>query len=127
MLQVDGYAVYKQLAGKEGLGDAVTLAFCWAHVRRKFYEIYVGGNAPIATEALVRIRKLYAIETEIRGGTPEVRRTQRQARSKPIVDALRPWLEESLAKISKGSKLADAIRYGLNHSSVRRIGQSLLR
>ena len=115
MLQVDGYAVYKQLAGKEGLGDAVTLAFCWAHVRRKFYEIYVGGNAPIATEALVRIRKLYAIETEIRGGTPEVRRTQRQARSKPIVDALRPWLEESLAKISKGSKLADAIRYGLNH------------
>jgi transposase len=115
VLQVDGYAVYKQLAGKKGLGDAVTLAFCWAHVRRKFYEIYVGGNAPIATEALVRIRKLYAIEAEIRGGAPEVRRSQRQARSKPIVDALKPWLEESLAKISKGSKLADAIRYGLNH------------
>jgi hypothetical protein len=63
----------------------------------------------------VRIRKLYAIEAEIRGSAPEVRRTQRQARSKPIVDALKPWLEESLAKISKGSKLADAIRYGLNH------------
>src|SRR5215467_7770823 len=78
VLQVDGYAVYKQLAGKEGLGDAVTLAFCWAHVRRKFYEIYLGGNAPIATEALVRIRKLYAIEAEIRGGAPEVRRSQRQ-------------------------------------------------
>ena len=115
ILQVDGYAVYKQLAGKEGLGNAVTLAFCWAHVRRKFYEVYVSGNAPIATEALVRIRKLYAIEAEIRGSAPEVRRTQRQARSKPIVDALRSWLEESLAKISKGSKLADAIRYGLNH------------
>jgi transposase len=63
----------------------------------------------------VRIRQLYAIEAEIRGGAPEVRRTQRQARSKPIVDALKPWLQESLAKISKGSKLADAIRYGLNH------------
>jgi hypothetical protein len=56
VLQVDGYAVYKQLAGGEGLGGSVTLAFCWAHVRRKFYEIYVGGNAPIAMEALVRIR-----------------------------------------------------------------------
>src|SRR5215813_8727276 len=87
VLQVDGYAVYKQLAGVKGLGEAVALAFCWAHVRRKFYEIYVGGNAPIAAEALVRIRKLYAIEAEIRGGAPEVRRSQRQARSKPIVDA----------------------------------------
>ena len=115
VLQVDGYAVYKQLAGVKGLGNAVTLAFCWAHVRRKFYEIYVGGNAPIAAEALVRIRKLYAIEAEIRGGAPEARRSQRQVRSKPIVDALKPWLEESLAKISKGSKLAEAIRYGLNH------------
>src|SRR6516164_4208450 len=76
ILQVDGYAVYKQLAGKVGLGNAVTLAFSWAHVRRKFYEIYVGGNAPIATEALVRIRNMYALATEIRGGTPEVRRTQ---------------------------------------------------
>jgi len=71
VLQVDGYAVYKQLAGEKGLGG-VTLAFCWAHVRRKFYEIFVGGNAPIATEALVRIRQLYAIEAEIRGGAPEV-------------------------------------------------------
>jgi transposase len=114
VLQVDGYAVYKQLAGEKGLGG-VTLAFCWAHVRRKFYDIFVGGNAPIATEALVRIRQLYAIEAEIRGGAPEVRRAQRQARSKPVVDALKPWLEESLAKISKGSKLAEAIRYGLNH------------
>jgi transposase len=115
VLQDDGYAVYKQLAGEKGLGNVVTLAFCWAHVRRKFYDIFVGGNAPIATEALARIRQLYAIEAEIRGGAPEVRRAQRQARSKPVVDALKPWLEESLAKISKGSKLAEAIRYGLNH------------
>src|SRR5262249_24515610 len=64
---------------------------------------------------LVRIAKLYAIEKEIRGGAPDVRRTERQARSKPIVEALKPWLEGNLAKISKGSPLADVIRYGLNH------------
>jgi hypothetical protein len=93
----------------------VTLAFCWAHLRRKFYAIYVGGNAPIATQALARIAQLYTIETEIRGGAPEVRRAERQERSKSIVTALRPWLEASLDKISKGSPLADHIRYGLNH------------
>jgi hypothetical protein len=63
----------------------------------------------------VRIAKLYAIENEIRGSAPQVRRAERQARSKPIVEALKPWLEESLVKISKGSPLADVIRYGLNH------------
>jgi transposase len=112
VLQVDGYAAYKELTRA---GGAVTLAFCWSHLRRKFYEIYVGGNAPIATEALARIGKLYAIEAEIRGGAPEVRLAERQARSKPIVTALRPWFEENLVKISKSSPLADHIRYGLNH------------
>ena len=115
VLQVDGYAGYNELTRVGRAGGAVTLAFCWSHLRRKFYEIYVGGNAPIATEALVRIGKLYAIEAEIRGGAPEVRRAERQARSKPIVTALKPWFEESLVKISKSSPLAEHIRYGLNH------------
>ena len=57
---------------------AVTLAYCWSHLRRKFYEVYVGGNAPIATEALARLKKLYDIEAEIRGSSPEVRRALRQ-------------------------------------------------
>jgi transposase len=112
VLQVDGYAAYNELTRA---GGAVTLAFCWSHLRRKFYEIYAQGKAPIATEALARIGKLYAIETEIRGGAPEVRLAERQARSKPIVTALRPWFEENLVKISKSSPLADHIRYGLNH------------
>jgi len=115
VLQVDGYVVYKQLAHASRTGGSVILAFCWSHFRRQLYEIYARGNAPIATEALVRIAKLYAIEKEIRGGAPDVRRTERQARSKPIVEALKPWLEGNLAKISKGSPLADVIRYGLNH------------
>jgi transposase len=115
ILQVDGYAVYKQLAVPTRAGGAVTLAYCWSHLRRKFYEVYVGGHAPIATEALARIKLLYEIEDDIRGLPPELRRSIRQERSKPVVEALKPWFEESLAKVSKGGKIAEAIRYGLNH------------
>lgn len=115
ILQVDGYAVYKQLAAPSRPGGPVTLAYCWSHLRRQFYEVYVGGNAPIATEALARIKLLYDVEAEIRGLPPQVRRAIRQQRSKPLVEAMKPWLEASLAKLSKGSTLAEALGYGLNH------------
>lgn len=115
ILQVDGYAVYKKLAAPARPGGPVTLAYCWSHLRRQFYEVYVGGNAPIATEALARIKLLYDIEAEIRGLPPGARRAIRQERSKPVIEALKPWFEASLAKVSKGGKLAKALRYGLNH------------
>ena len=114
VLQVDGYAAYSQLAAPARPGGPVTLAYCWSHLRRKFYELYVGGNQPIATEALARIKQLYDIEAEIRGLPPEVRRAMRQTRAKPLVDALKPWLEASLAKVPKGSKLGEGLGYGLN-------------
>jgi transposase len=115
ILQVDGYAAYKKLAAPARPGGPVTLAYCWSHLRRQFYEVYVGGNAPIATEALARIKLLYDIEAEIRGLPPGVRRAIRQERSKPVIEALKPWFEASLAKVPKGGKLADALSYGLNH------------
>lgn len=115
VLQVDGYSVYKQLAVPSRLGGPVTLAYCWSHLRRKFYEVYVGGNAPIATEALARLKLLYDIEADIRGLSPEVRRALRQKHAKAVIEALKPWLEASLAKVSKGGKLGEAIRYGLRH------------
>lgn len=115
ILQVDGYAAYKKLAAPTRPGGPVTLAFCWSHLRRQFYEVYVGGNAPIATEALARIKRLYDIEAEIRGLPPAVRRAIRQERSKPMIEALKPWFEASLAKVPKGGKIADALGYGLNH------------
>ena len=115
ILQVDGYAAYKRLAAPARPGGPVTLAYCWSHLRRQFYEVYVGGNAPIATEALARIKLLYDIEAEIRGLSPAVRRAIRQERSKPVIEVLKPWFEASLAKVPKGGKLADALSYGLNH------------
>jgi transposase len=114
ILQVDGYAAYTQLANPTREGGAVTLVYCWSHVRRKFYEVYVGGNAPIATEALARIKLLYEIEAEIRGLPPEVRQAVRQQKSKPVIEAMKSWFEASLGKVSKTGKVAEAIRYALN-------------
>lgn len=115
ILQVDGYAAYKKLAAPTRSGGPVTLAYCWSHLRRQFYEVYVGGNAPIATEALARIKLLYDIEADVRGSSPDVRRAVRQQRSRPVIEALKPWFEDNLARMSKGSKLAEGIAYGLNH------------
>jgi transposase len=107
VLQGDGYEGYKVLARR----GEVQLALCWSHVRRPFYELASGGAAPIATEALSRIAALYRIEAEIRGRSAEERRSVRQARSRPLVEAMEPWLRENL--VSQKSKLAEAIRYAL--------------
>ena len=115
VLQVDGYVAYDALTDAKRAGGPLTLAFCWAHFRRRFYDIAKGGNAPMASEALERIGKLYEIEAEIRGRASDERRAERQARSKPLVEKLKEWLEKQLAGVSKGSAIADAIRYGLNH------------
>ena len=109
VLQVDGYAGYRALAEK---GD-VTLAFCWSHVRRRFYELAAAGPAPIANEALERIAALYAIEKDIRGRSADERRAVRGENSRPIVDALEAWLRGKLDLVSQKSKLAEAIRYAL--------------
>src|SRR5215212_516219 len=110
VLQVDGYAGYKVLAER----NAVSLAFCWSHVRRKFYELAQSGPAPIATEALARIAELYRVENEIRGCPAEERRAARQAKSRPVIEALEPWLLAKLTLISQKSKLAEAIRYAIS-------------
>lgn len=110
IVQCDGYAAYKSLdAGR------ITLAFCWTHLRRKFYDIAKAGDAPIAGEALDRIAALYAVEKDIRGPSADERRSVRQEQSKPLVLAFHNWLEQNLAKVSAKSPVAEAIRYGLNH------------
>ena len=96
-------------------GTAVTLVFCWSHVRRGFYDLAKGKAAPIATEALVRIATLYRIEAEIRGRDAEHRRSVRQDRSRTLVEELRAWFEAQLARLPARGPTAEAIRYGLNH------------
>jgi transposase len=115
VLQVDAYAAYNALADPARAGGPVTLAYCWSHVRRHFYEIAQGGDAPLAEEALARIGTLFGIERTIRGTSPGQRRAARLAQTKPLIDDLRAWLEAMLAKVSGGSRIARAIRYALKH------------
>jgi transposase len=110
VLQVDGYAGYRALAET----GHVHLAFCWAHVRRRFYEIAATGGAPIATEALARIAELYGLEAEMRGRPADERRTVRSQRAQPVVDDLKIWFETKLALVSQKSTVAEAIRYALS-------------
>lgn len=110
VLQADGYAGFNELYDK-GL---VLEAACWAHARRKFFDICAAGKSEIAEEALRRIGALYAVEEAIRGRPPDERRAARQARSAPILADFRPWLEARRDDLSRKSDLAKAIGYALS-------------
>ncbi|CAM4361891.1 MULTISPECIES: IS66 family transposase [Sphingomonadaceae] len=109
ILQVDGYGGYTALAKRR---QQIQLAFCWSHVRRKFYEL--ADKSPVAIEVLRRVAMLYAIEAEVRGSSAEQRRALRVERARGVVDDLRLYLDARLRQVSAKSKLAEAIRYALN-------------
>ncbi|BFL63861.1 IS66 family transposase [Roseomonas mucosa] len=115
-LQVDGYDGFKAM-GRERRDGSVVLAFCWAHLRRRFFEVHAGTRSPVAAEALLRISELYAIEREIRGRPAEERLAARHERSAALVASLESWMRAQLDTLSRGSKLAEHIRYGLRHWS----------
>lgn len=108
-LQADGYAGFNRLYEQ----GSIVEASCWAHVRRKFYDLYEAHASPIAKEALDRIAALYQIEKEIRGRPPDERREIRRQRAKPLLDALEIWLKQCLGKLSRKSNIAVAIHYAL--------------
>jgi transposase len=110
VLQADAFAGFDRL-----YGERIQEAACWAHVRRKFYDIQVALASPIAAEALDRIGRLYGVEAEIRGRPPDERRLVRQARAGPELESLRAWLHTTVTTLSKKSELAVAIRYALTN------------
>jgi transposase len=109
VLQADAYAGFERL-----YGERIQEAACWAHARRKFFEVHAATDSPIAKEALERIGQLYAIESEIRGRSADERQRVRQARAGPELKALYAWLQATLTTLSKKSELAAAIRYALS-------------
>jgi transposase len=113
ILQADGYAGFDRLYNDQDPHHPIREAACWAHVRRKFYDIHVATDSPIASEALTRIGELYGIEAEIRGQTPETRQKIRQARAGPKLTELHQWLIATVKKLSKKSDIAGAIHYAL--------------
>ena len=110
ILQADGYAGFSRLYD----GGRVIEASCWAHVRRKFVDLYELHQSEVAKEVLDRIGALYAIEKEIRERSPVERRAVRQERSRPLLDALALHLRDMLRTLSQKSAMAKAIRYALS-------------
>ncbi len=108
-LHADGYAGFNGLYD----GGQVYEVACWAHVRRKFYDLHHAHASPLAADALQRIGALYAVEAGLRGRPAGVRAQGRQARAGPILDAFRGWLQSTLQQLSPKSALAEAIRYAL--------------
>jgi len=109
IVQVDGYPGFERLA----TGGHIQLAACWAHARRKFYEVHQATGSPVAAEALRRIAELYALEVTIRGQMAEARRGVRRAQSLPLVEAMKTWFEAELNRVPPRGGVADAIRYAL--------------
>jgi transposase len=111
-LHADGYSGFDELyEAKDASLACVTEVACWAHVRRKFFDVHKSNGSPIAKEALNKIGALFDIERTIAGKTPGQRKAVRMARAKPKLDALASWFDWQLKLISSKSDLAKAIRY----------------
>ena len=113
LMQADAYAGFNRLYGAGRKGGPIIEAACWAHARRKFFDLARISKAPIAVEAVERIDVLFAIEREINGLTPQQRVAVRNERSRPLVVALETWLRQQRAKLSGQSETAKAIAYSL--------------
>jgi transposase len=107
VIHADGYAGFNELFA----GGLIVEAACWAHVRRKFFDVHAATASPIAKEALDRIGQLYRVEETITGVSPDHRRRERQQRSKPIAEALAVWTDATTRRLSRKSELAGAFRY----------------
>jgi transposase len=113
VVQVDGYTAYNSIARKADAKEGAILAGCWAHLRRKFYDLHVAEGLPVATTTVERMKELWAVEDDIRGLAPELRAKARQERSACIVADLFKLWETTLPRVSGKSKMANAIRYAL--------------
>jgi transposase len=108
-LQADAFPGFNRLYETGGIMEVA----CWAHVRRKFHDLYETHQSPIAKEALDRIGALYGIEREIRGRPPDERKRVRSEQARPLLDDLKQWFKACLTKLSKKSDVTGAIHYAL--------------
>jgi transposase len=110
ILQVDAYGGYNRLTVTDRTGgEPIVLAYCWAHARRKLFDLI--ETSDIAMEGVRRVAELYAIEDDIRGQSPANRLAARQARSAPLAEAFGVWLEQQRARVSSKSRLGEKLSY----------------
>ena len=114
ILQADAFAGYNHLY-EEG---RIVEAACWSHARRKYWDIHERQHklaGTLAHQALQRIAQVFAVEAAIRGKPPDERRRERQLRTRPLLDALRLWLGDTLGQLSAKSPMALAIGYTVSN------------
>src|SRR5205807_352891 len=104
VIHADGYAGFNELFA----GARIVEAGCWAHVRRKFFDVHAATGSPIAKEAFDRIAQLYAVAKTINRSSPEHRQQRRQLQSQPIAEALAAWADTTVRQLSRKSELAAA-------------------
>jgi transposase len=110
-LQADGYAGFEALyyPARTRPGPIIEVA-CWAHCRRKFYDVWEATKSPVAREALDRIAAVYAIEDKARFA-PAAERVEHRRETAPLVDAFFDWAGKTVTKLSGKLELAKAFRY----------------
>jgi len=128
ILQADAYAGFNSLYAADRKPGAITEAGCWAHARRKFFELAdIASKArgktsavisPIAFEAVRRIDAIFALERDINGLSPEARAAARRRDIAPLVDDFIDWITRERAKLSRHNEVAKAMDYMLKRIAV---------
>ncbi|CCE07222.1 fragment of transposase (part 2) [Bradyrhizobium sp. STM 3843] len=118
LMQADAYAGFNRLYEASRKPGPIIEIGCWAHARRKFFELARLKKAPIASEAVQKIDTLFAIEREINGVPAQQRAAMRNERSRPLVEELHAFLRGRRAKLSGKSETARAIDYSLKRWEV---------
>ena len=123
VLQADAYSGFNPLLDPERAPGPITPALCWAHSRRKFFELADLKKqarskkqlqiSPMALEAVKRIDVLFDIERAINGRSAEERLRIRKEKSAPLMTELEAWMREERAKLSKHAPVAKAMDYML--------------
>ena len=114
LMQADAYAGFSKLYEANRKSGPIIEAACWAHGRRKFFDLARLSKAPIAAEAVKRIDVLFAIERDINGLTAQERLRVRQERSRSLIVELEAWLREQRARLSRNNDTTKAINYCLS-------------
>ena len=123
ILQADAYAGFNGLYDAARQPGPVTEAGCWAHARRKFFELAELGKAPFAVEAVHRIDAIFTAEREITGQTADQRYAARQAKTLQLVADLEDWMRTARAKLSRHADVAKAMDYMLKRRKLHPLPQ----
>jgi transposase len=128
ILQADAFAGYNHLYEPERLPGPLIEVACWAHARRKFFELVVlpktgkagptvKAAAPLAHEAITRIDAIFAVERTINGASAQARLDIRKQQSAALVADLFGWMDQHRATLSRHAPVAKAMDYMLKRKA----------